>query len=234
VNGPGPDELARMQREVARLQGALDEARTREVREGQRRQVLVRANNLLDRELFRARLTRAVLEAAEAGTDLDGFCAALFELIARVVRVRSLGLRTLEPDGGSWSHAAEKTSDGEVILDLMMDGGRPPERDHVFVHTFVSRGQTLGHLVCLSDGLAFAPGEREIMADICRQAQPILERNLLIRKLEELAGFQEDFAQMLGHDLRAPLTGVIAALSMLRCPAPSWMPTSEQAWPAPP
>src|SRR5262249_19000710 len=159
--------------------------------------------NLLDRELFRARLTGEILRAAEEGTDLDGFCEALFDLITRVVRVRWLGLAA---GGGRWCHPAPSPH-GMALLDAAEAGA--PMTDGAFVFTFKRGGQGLGQLVCLPGGTAFGPGEDQLMMDLARRATPILERNLLIRRLEELATFQTDFAHMLGHDLRSPLTGVI-------------------------
>ncbi|MDB5101065.1 MAG: two-component hybrid sensor and regulator [Cyanobacteria bacterium RYN_339] len=187
-------------------------ARKERDREVARRQVLAKANNLLDRELFRARLTGEILKAAEEGTDLDGFCVCLFELITRVVRVRWLGIAAGE---GRWFHPAASPVGQALLEDVQAGRGGS---DGAFVFTFQRGGQTLGHLVCLPFTTAFPASELELMQDLARRATPILERNLLIRRLEELATFQADFAHMLGHDLRSPLTGVIASLSALALP----------------
>jgi signal transduction histidine kinase len=190
------------------LRSQLEEARRGEAREAQRRQVLARANSLLDRQLFRARLTNEILAAAEASTDLDGFCVALFDLITRVVGVRWLGIAAGE---GRWCHPAASPQG----LALLEEGAAPTG---AFRFAFRRDDKALGHLVCLPMGPSFTADEQELMTDLARRATPILERNLLIRRLEELATFQADFAHMLGHDLRSPLTGVIASLTALALP----------------
>lgn len=194
------------------LRAQLEEARRSEAREAQRRQVLARANSLLDRQLFRARLTNEILAAAEASTDLDGFCVALFDLITRVVGVRWLGIAAGE---GRWCHPSASPQGLALLDDAQQDGAAPAGAFHF---AFRRDGKDLGHLICLPMGASFTADERELMTDLARRATPILERNLLIHRLEELATFQADFAHMLGHDLRSPLTGVIASLTALALP----------------
>lgn len=213
-------ENATLRGEVAALEAALASARQAQERELRLKKYLQRANDLLDEELFRSRLTSEVLKAAESSEDLAPFVEALFAFIGRVVRYRWVGLR-LNRQGlvNDWHHPKEQ--EGEPGWVEALSSGQLPgdlTAEKAFLFTFERGGEAFGHLICLAADAALTEKDASILADICRQASPILERNLLIQLLEAVAGYREDFVNMLSHDLRNPLTGVISSLSTAMLP----------------
>lgn len=213
-------ENAALQAENARLKESLDACQQGHDKEQRLKTYLQRANTLLDSELFRSRLTEAVLKAAETGEDLAPFIEALFAFIGRVVRYRWVGLR-LSGQGYSdtWHHPVD-VEGFPHWLDAVARRETPADMPAgaTFSYTFRRGDRVFGHLVCLAEDEALTPKELSILEDICRQASPILERNLLIRLMEQMAGYKEDFVNMLSHDLRNPLTGVISSLSTAMLP----------------
>lgn len=197
--------LEALERENARLQAELAELRMQRAREQLGKQTLEEVNRVLSNELFHARIVQEASKVADAGEDLAACAVAVFDVIARVIGFRWIGLQ-LSRDG----HASVYTRPPSP-----RPAARAPER--WFEYPFRRNGTSFGTLQ-LDASTPLSDDDRQILETICRHVSPILEHNLLIRLLKELLSFREEFVHMLGHDLRNPLTGIISALDTALMP----------------
>lgn len=224
--GPGSEagEIARLTARVAELEAEL---RRQAERERAKRRTLSQANALLDHQLFEARIGHRVMDVAEATRgELAPLAEGLFDLLAELLPLSAVGL--LLSRGEPPRLLARGTEAHPDFLAALREG-RPRETDTCALVPLVASGAPFGTLgACFSEPLGGQ--DREVLAAFAGLAAGFIERALLMQRLLELADYKRDFVNMLTHDLRNPLTGVISALSTLLLLGPTWPETERERW----